>query len=99
MCLKEKWLQKVKKEGLIENADELKKTIDHSKKANRHLEQAGHQIKNVILPLIFLALNLPISPDTGVNLAFTSICILYPFSAKSALRVSASRADLLPDSQ
>jgi|GEM_PF-975923 hypothetical protein len=99
MCLKEKWLKKVEKEGLLSIADELKKTIDHSKKANRHLEQAGYQLRNVILPLNFLALNLPISPGTGINLAFTSICILYLFSAKSALRESACRVDLFPDLQ
>jgi len=42
----EKWLKKAEKEGLIEVADELKKAIDHSIKANHHIEQAGYRIKN-----------------------------------------------------
>jgi hypothetical protein len=42
----EKWLKKAEKEGLIEVAAELKKAIDHSSKANHHIEQAGCRIKN-----------------------------------------------------
>jgi len=37
--------KKIEKEILIEVAEELKKPIDHSKKANRHIEQAGYRIK------------------------------------------------------
>jgi len=43
---KEKWLKKAENEGLIGVVDELKKAIDHSKKANRHIEQAGFRIKD-----------------------------------------------------
>ena len=42
----EKWLKKAEKEGLIEVADELKKAIEHSKKANRHIEQADSRLKD-----------------------------------------------------
>ena len=42
----EKWLKKAEKEGLIEVADELTTAIEHSKKANRHIEQANSRLKN-----------------------------------------------------
>ena len=41
----EKWLKKAEKEGLMEVADELKKAIDHAKKANHHIEQASLRLK------------------------------------------------------
>ena len=42
----EKWLKKAEKERLLEVAAKLKKTIGHSKKANRYIEQAGCRIKD-----------------------------------------------------
>lgn len=41
----EKWLKKAEKEGLIEVADELATAIEHSKNANRHIEQANLSLK------------------------------------------------------
>ena len=42
----EKWLKKAKKEGLTNVADELTTAIEHSKKANHHIEQANLRLKN-----------------------------------------------------
>jgi tRNA-Thr(GGU) m(6)t(6)A37 methyltransferase TsaA len=42
----EKWLKKAEKEGLIEVAAELTTAIEHSKNANRHIEQANLHLKN-----------------------------------------------------
>ena len=40
------WLEKAKKEGLIEIGKELEKIIDHSKKINQHIRNAILRLKN-----------------------------------------------------
>jgi len=42
----EKWFKKAQKEGLIEVADELKRAIEHSKRASRHMKQAHLCLKD-----------------------------------------------------
>ena len=42
----EKWIKKAETAGLFKVADELRKAIDYSKKANRHMEQANQCLKN-----------------------------------------------------
>jgi len=42
----EKWIEKAEAAGLIKVADELRRALDYSKKANQYIEQANLYLKN-----------------------------------------------------
>ena len=42
----EQWIKKAEAVGLIKVADELRQSLDYSKKANRHMEQADLCLNN-----------------------------------------------------
>jgi hypothetical protein len=42
----EQWIKKAEAAGLIKVADELRQSLDYSRKANRHIEQADSCLKN-----------------------------------------------------
>ena len=42
----EQWIKKAEAAGLIKVADELRQSLDYSRKANRHIEQADLCLKN-----------------------------------------------------